>query len=143
MKNKEKILIALGSLSFFLLVYFLIASKKIEMPKNNIVKNEAPKEQVAKVDLEKLKNNYEKSVKVVYEQLQKDAEGVDGKDIDVNNELETFKNKLVGLTVPEEYKIFHLSFILLIDNVLNNNLVLDENFQNELNKIGKDNPWLK
>jgi len=143
MKNKEKILVALASLSFFLVLYFLIASKKIEIPNEKIIKSEEPKEELVKVDLEELKNKYTESVKTIYGDLQEDTREINKEEIDIEKELKSFKKKLITLTVPSEYRVFHLSFIMLIDNVLNNGLAFDERFRNELNKIGEDNPWLK
>ena len=143
MKNKEKILIALASFSFFLIVYLVIASKEVKVPNEKVLKEELV---IEKVDLVALKNNYQKAVKIVYNSLENnitDSLSPSDASLDPQKYLLETKNKLMGLVVPEEYKIFHLSLIMLIDGVINNNFVLDDNFQSELNKIGEKNPWLK
>lgn len=141
MKNKEKILIALASFSFFLIVYLVIASKKIEMPKEKIIKNESV---IEKVDLVALKSNYQKTVKVIYSQLNDEfkltATGTE--EMNIDEELLEIKNKMISLSVPEEYRIFHVSFILLIDKVLSDELIINEGFKSGLDKLGEENFWL-
>lgn len=138
MKNKEKILIALASFSFFLIVYLVIASKEIKVPKAEVAKEQVKTE---KVDLAVLKTTYQDSVRNIYSRLKDDSES-NNKEIDINKELLSIKDGMMSLVVPEEYKTFHMSLIMLIDGVINNNFVLDDNFQKKLNKIGQDNSWL-
>ena len=114
MKNKEKILIALASFSFFLIVYLVIASKEVKVPNEKVLKEELV---IEKVDLVALKNNYQKAVKIVYNSLENnitDSLSPSDASLDPQKYLLETKNKLMGLVVPEEYKIFHLSLIMLM-----------------------------
>ena len=141
MKNKEKILIALASFSFFLIVYLVIVSKEIEMPSEKVVKEETV---IEKVDLVALKSNYQEAVRVVYAQLNNEVKftGSSTEEIDIDEKLLEIKNKMMSLSVPGEYRIFHLSFIMMIDKVLSDELVIDREFQDGLDKIGQENLWL-
>jgi hypothetical protein len=143
MKNKEKILIALASFSFFLIVYLIIASEPIEMSENTITVKE---EKIEKVDLALLESNYRENVKNIYIKLQEDVYSwlnLSDASLDPINEISRIKNDLMSLVVPEEYRSFHVGLIVLIDKIINNNFVLDDDFQAELNKIGLENVWLK
>ena len=146
MKNKEKILIGLASFSFFLIVYLVIASQKIEIPTKLATDKKMNEEVVAeKTDLRELKKIYQETVKSIYTQLENSSRdvGTSTERINPNDELLKIKGRLISITVPEEYRSFHISLIILIDKVLNNNFVMDENFQAEINKIGEGNTWLK
>jgi len=147
MKNKEKILIALASFSFLLIVYLVIASKELKMPTVEAPKEQAQKTQqtqVKKVDLAVLKTTYQNSVRNIYASLEKNTSTwLSLSDTpDPQKYLLETKDKLMGLVVPEEYRIFHLTLIKLIDGVADNNFVIDEEFQKGLNKIGQENSWL-
>ena len=141
MKNKEKILIALVSFSFFLIVYLVIVSKKIEMPKEKIIKNEPA---IEKVDLVALRSDYQETAKMVYAQLNSEdkllASSTD--EVNVDEKLLGIKNTMILMSVPEEYKIFHVSLILLIDKVLNDEFMMDGEFQDGLDVLGRENMWL-
>ncbi len=141
MKNKEKILIALASFSFFLIVYLVIASKKIEMPTEKIVKEDPV---IEKEDLVQLKSSYQETLKNIFIQLSDETEniGTSTEEINVNEELLRIKNVMMSLIVPEEYRSFHLSLIILLDKVIENNFVLDEDFQLAIKEIGQQNLWL-
>ena len=141
MKNKEKILIALASFSFFLIVYLLIASKKIEMPNEKVIKKEPV---IEKIDLALLKDDYQKAVKIVYSQLNDEFKltASSTEKINVDEKLLEIKNKMISLSVPEEYRIFHVSFILLIDKVLSKEFIMGGEFQNGLDKMGEENLWI-
>ncbi|MDA3839767.1 MAG: hypothetical protein PF572_01640 [Patescibacteria group bacterium] len=141
MKNKEKILIALASFSFFLIVYLVIASKEIEMPNEKVVKEEI---KIEKVDLAMLESTYQEKVRGIYFQLKDDANLVASstEEINVDEKLTGIKNSLMSLVVPDEYRAFHLSLVVTIDRIIENNFILDSDFQLEIEKIGQDNLWL-
>ncbi|PLX21924.1 hypothetical protein C0584_01135 [Candidatus Parcubacteria bacterium] len=141
MSKKEKILISLATLSFFLLVYLLIVSREIKVPSEQ--SEQINQEQVAPVDLVALESEYKETMKEVYSQLRnKLDESIENKD-ETNEEMLSLKNKVMGLTVPAEYRAFHISLVLVMDNIIKNDLEDTGSLAEELDKIGNENNWLK
>lgn len=135
MKNKEKILIALASLSFILVVYLIIVSKEVQIPNEKFV-DEKP--EIVKVDLVALENDYKNAVKVIYGDLKRDIESP----VNTKDNLENLKIRLMSIRVPEEYRTFHIGLVMLIDSIIEKGDIIDDSFKQSVYNIGLDKEWL-
>ncbi len=139
MKNKEKILLALFSFTFILLVYLFIVSKEIKIEEEKEV---SVKEKMPVVDLVELENDYQKETKDLYAKLKTSIESNNLEKSEIDKSLLEIREALMSLTVPEDYKTFHLGLVMLVDDVLENDKEIDSGLKEIVDRMQIENNWI-
>lgn len=139
MKNKEKILLALFSFSFILLVYLFIVSKEIKIEDERKV---SVKEEMPVVDLLELENDYQRETKNLYVKLKTSIESNNLEKSELDKSLLEIRGGLMSLTVPEDYRTFHLGLVMLIDDVVENDKEIDSGLKEIVDRMQIENSWI-
>lgn len=148
MNNKQKILLALFSLSFLLLVYLIIVNRETKTEEADVSIKQADvslkQEELPVVDLAEVENSYKIEASNIYIDLKTNIENNGLEKEELNNNLLSIKNRLVNpeLIVTEEYRDFHISLILLVNKIVDNNYEIDDDIREEMKKISTDNQWI-
>ena len=107
MSKNGKILLALLIAALFLVLYLIINSRPVVRTKDNAGN------QVRKVDLMLLENDYKKEAKAI---LQEYYELINKDDLKTE-ELRAVRDKLLALKVPAKFKDLHLSLVLAVAKI--------------------------
>ncbi|MFA4941709.1 MAG: hypothetical protein WC582_03935 [Patescibacteria group bacterium] len=111
MSKKLKIFLVLAIVAVFLFFYLLITSESFKQEANNKINDLRGKTGETQ---EQITASYKISTsKIISDYLRLESGNI------TINEIKSFKEKLLGLKVPAEFKNLHLSLIMALDNMEN------------------------
>lgn len=111
MSKNTKILLVLLAIVAILVLYLVLSSEKIVIF-NAEPKQEKEVEEIIKISPEEILTNYTQGMELFFS----DLENLTEENLTAPQLLEA-KEKLLSLTVPGEYKAFHLDLVLAIDSL--------------------------